>query len=211
MCGPCLERRPRAGESLCPAVWRLSSSMRESFHVRALPRTAPACRRKPLPRGLAPELVGGLSSRRMRPVSARIFPLPDVSDFTSFARFACPPACRPPGDGERPRAILKKSWRHHPRPLAPAAVITHFGEEKAMEKKLQWLCRRGMKELDILFTAYLENDYPNAACEERRAFVELLGYQDPRIVDLLFGRRTDADPAVQALIAFLRTSRESGA
>ncbi len=80
-----------------------------------------------------------------------------------------------------------------------------------MEKKLQWLCRRGMKELDILFTAYLENDYPNAACEERRAFVKLLEYQDPRIVDLLFGRRTDADPTVQMLIAFLRMSRTHGA
>ena len=80
-----------------------------------------------------------------------------------------------------------------------------------MNGKLKWLCRRGMKELDLLFEGYLENDYPGASRAQRQAFATLLGYQDPRIVDLLFGRADDDDPAVQALIAFFRTSRADDA
>lgn len=76
-----------------------------------------------------------------------------------------------------------------------------------MNGKLKWLCRRGMKELDLLFEGYLKHDYPGASCAQRQAFVTLLGYQDPRIVDLLFGRIQDDDPAIQELIAFFGTSR----
>lgn len=76
-----------------------------------------------------------------------------------------------------------------------------------MNAKLKWLCRRGMKELDLLFEGYLERDYPGASCAQRQAFVKLLGYQDPQIVDLLFGRIRDDDPEVQALITFLSTPR----
>ena len=73
-----------------------------------------------------------------------------------------------------------------------------------MNPRLKWLCRRGMKELDLLMESYLQQDYPQASNARQAAFEKLLGYQDPLILDLLFGRERDADAEVQALIDILR-------
>lgn len=72
-----------------------------------------------------------------------------------------------------------------------------------MNPRLKWLCRRGMKELDLLMESYLQQDYPQASKARQAAFEKLLGYQDPLILDLLFGRERDADAEVQALIDIL--------
>ncbi|MPV86871.1 FAD assembly factor SdhE [Ostreibacterium oceani] len=55
-------------------------------------------------------------------------------------------------------------------------------------KKLHWQCRRGMKELDILFEYYLYNHYETATDAEQTAFETLINCQDPIILDYLFGR-----------------------
>ena len=47
-----------------------------------------------------------------------------------------------------------------------------------MSSRLKWLCRRGMKELDLLMDGYLEEEYAQASAEDQRAFVTLLEYQD---------------------------------
>ena len=78
-----------------------------------------------------------------------------------------------------------------------------------MSSRLKWLCRRGMKELDLLMESYLQEDYPTASAEDRHAFETLLEYQDPLILDLLFKRAQDPDPAVQSLIDRLRVRQES--
>ncbi len=54
--------------------------------------------------------------------------------------------------------------------------------------RLRWRCRRGMKELDVVLTRYLEVDYPLAAASERRAFESLLELQDPDLYYYLVGR-----------------------
>lgn len=77
-----------------------------------------------------------------------------------------------------------------------------------MSSRLKWLCRRGMKELDLLMEGYLAEDYPQASETDRRAFEKLLEYQDPLILDLLFARCEDPDPAVQSLIARLQVRQE---
>jgi antitoxin CptB len=45
--------------------------------------------------------------------------------------------------------------------------------------RLRWRCRRGMKELDILLTRYLDECYCTAAGEEQEAFRHLLEMPDP--------------------------------
>lgn len=51
-----------------------------------------------------------------------------------------------------------------------------------MEKaRLKWLCRRGMKELDVVMERYLAGRYDTAPAEEQRAFVDLLAQEDPQI------------------------------
>lgn len=73
-----------------------------------------------------------------------------------------------------------------------------------MNPRLKWLCRRGMKELDLLVESYLTHDYPTSSPERQQAFEKLLEYQDPLILDLLFGRCCDEDAQIQSLIEVLK-------
>ena len=70
--------------------------------------------------------------------------------------------------------------------------------------RLHWLCRRGMKELDIVLGAYLERHYAEAAAEEQARFRALLEMPDPDLYELLLGRDSSGDPGVDALLEFLR-------
>jgi antitoxin CptB len=54
-------------------------------------------------------------------------------------------------------------------------------------RRLRWLCRRGMKELDIVLGWYLDECYPQAAAAERETFVQLLALEDPLIWQWLVG------------------------
>lgn len=53
--------------------------------------------------------------------------------------------------------------------------------------RLRWRCRRGMLELDILLGNFLDGAYQAESGEVKRAFEELLTYQDQHLQDLLFG------------------------
>jgi antitoxin CptB len=53
---------------------------------------------------------------------------------------------------------------------------------------LRWGCRRGMRELDLLLTRYMDRDYGEAHPDQRAAFEQLLNLQDPEILALLTGR-----------------------
>lgn len=53
------------------------------------------------------------------------------------------------------------------------------------------MCRRGMKELDVMLERYFECRWPEAGAGERAAFVELLEMQDPDLWDLLKGLMPD--------------------
>lgn len=72
------------------------------------------------------------------------------------------------------------------------------------EKQLQWRCRRGVRELDILFSRFLQQDYPHLNLAERETFQRLLEVQDPVIMDWLFGRSLADDPEMQNLVERLR-------
>jgi antitoxin CptB len=70
--------------------------------------------------------------------------------------------------------------------------------------RLRWRCRRGMRELDVVLSRYLEGDYPLAAAEERRAFEALLELQDPDLLSFLIGRTTlPADPQMAHVLRIL--------
>jgi antitoxin CptB len=72
--------------------------------------------------------------------------------------------------------------------------------------RLSWLCRRGMKELDVLFKNYLEHVYPAASVEDQQAFESILEMPDPELYDLILGRFQSEDADIARLIEFLRKS-----
>ena len=76
--------------------------------------------------------------------------------------------------------------------------------------RLRWLCRRGMKELDVVLSRYLEQNYTAASCEEQAAFRSLLEMPDPDLYGLLLGRSGIDDPELERLIRFLRGMSSRG-
>ena len=66
--------------------------------------------------------------------------------------------------------------------------------------KLVWRCRRGMRELDVLLTGYMQRSFDAAEPAEQAAFETLLSLPDPEILDLLTGRVTSQDPRLQHVV-----------
>ena len=69
--------------------------------------------------------------------------------------------------------------------------------------RLRWLCRRGMKELDVVMTRYLEQHYASASSTEQGYFKALLDMSDPDLYDLLLGRSTTPDAELARFIQLL--------
>jgi antitoxin CptB len=72
-------------------------------------------------------------------------------------------------------------------------------------RRLQWRCRRGMKELDILLLRYLQR-LDLAASDERAAFIEFLELPDPDIARYLLAGDVPEDPRHAALCRALLTN-----
>lgn len=70
--------------------------------------------------------------------------------------------------------------------------------------RLRWQCRRGLKELDILLEAYLNEQYSQAPVEEQRAFADLLNLPDPLLLGYIMGRERPAAEEQGRVIARLR-------
>jgi antitoxin CptB len=69
---------------------------------------------------------------------------------------------------------------------------------------LEWRCRRGMKELDLLLLRYLRERHGLAPSEERAAFAEFLELPDPEIARYLIAGDVPNDPRHAALCRALR-------
>jgi antitoxin CptB len=73
--------------------------------------------------------------------------------------------------------------------------------------RLRWRCRRGMKELDVLLSRWVDRHATTAAAAESAAFDRLLELQDPELARYLLAGDIAADPDIAALVARLRDSR----
>jgi antitoxin CptB len=66
--------------------------------------------------------------------------------------------------------------------------------------KLRWRCRRGMKELDLLLTRYVEERYRGAPLAHQAAFRELLESQDTVIYAYCLGQERPPTALLSSLI-----------
>jgi antitoxin CptB len=71
--------------------------------------------------------------------------------------------------------------------------------------RLRWLCRRGMKELDVVLVRYLDHGYLSASDAEQAQFRSLLEMPDPDLYNLLLGRDATSDPERARLLQELRS------
>ena len=69
-------------------------------------------------------------------------------------------------------------------------------EESLIElSQLRWHCRRGVKELDVVLTNYLENHYLHSATDIQQAFKTLLKLEDPILMSLVMDHHKIDDTA----------------
>jgi len=69
--------------------------------------------------------------------------------------------------------------------------------------RLRWRCRRGMRELDVLLTRYVDRHYAHASSEDQEAFRMLLESPDPLIHAYCLGSETPPTPVLAALIGII--------
>ena len=70
--------------------------------------------------------------------------------------------------------------------------------------RLRWQCRRGMKELDVAMSAYLEKFYPAANAEDQAAFQRLIDTQDPVLMDMLMEKIPAPDEQMARVLQTIR-------
>lgn len=75
---------------------------------------------------------------------------------------------------------------------------------KAGLGRLRWMCRRGMRELDVLLERWLAQHGPMATAEELAGFEALLQWQDPDLVRYLIAGEIHADSDLAALLQSIR-------
>ena len=71
-------------------------------------------------------------------------------------------------------------------------------------QQLVWRCRRGVRELDVLFGRFLEQQYPLLEVSQQLNFQRLLEVQDPIIMDWLFAKAEPTDSGLTEIVTQLR-------
>jgi antitoxin CptB len=69
--------------------------------------------------------------------------------------------------------------------------------------RLRWRCRRGMRELDVLLTRYVDRHYARASSADQEAFRTLLESPDPLIRAYCLGSEPPPTPVLAALIGLI--------
>lgn len=71
-------------------------------------------------------------------------------------------------------------------------------------QRLRWRCRRGMRELDQLFTRYLDRVWAAASAHERTVFERLLACEDDRLWRWFLGCEASEDAELHAMVERIR-------
>lgn len=70
--------------------------------------------------------------------------------------------------------------------------------------QLAWRCRRGLKELDLLLTGYLAEQYESAAPGERERFHRLVQEPDDQLWRYFYQGVKPDDPELESIIRKIR-------
>jgi len=75
--------------------------------------------------------------------------------------------------------------------------------------RLAWQCRRGMLELDLLLSNFLENGYSQLDAESRQVFLAVLDITDTELLEYLIGRHVHTEARIQNVIEKIQQSSTS--
>ena len=72
--------------------------------------------------------------------------------------------------------------------------------------KLRWHCRRGVKELDVVLSNFLDNHYDNAEPDIQQGFIALLELEDPELLSLVMGYHQTDDSEKRVVLDIMTNS-----
>jgi antitoxin CptB len=78
--------------------------------------------------------------------------------------------------------------------------------ERIQRDRLIWKCRRGLLELDLVLTQFLERQVSTMSAADLAAFDELLDYPDTELWDVVSGRSERFDPRLGGIVSRLRAT-----
>ncbi|MEO8742709.1 MAG: succinate dehydrogenase assembly factor 2 [Lysobacteraceae bacterium] len=70
--------------------------------------------------------------------------------------------------------------------------------------RLRWRCRRGMRELDLLLTRWLDRGYPDSDANQRATFTRLLECEDDVLWHWCMGTAKPEDQELDELVERIR-------
>ena len=77
------------------------------------------------------------------------------------------------------------------------------------QSRLKWQCRRGIRELDVLLSNYLEKVYPGSGEPQKAAFRQVLELPDPDLIGYLLSGESPAEPELANVVDRIRGSASS--
>ena len=72
--------------------------------------------------------------------------------------------------------------------------------------RLRWNCRRGMLELDLVLTGFLDKHYPKLTKSQAKVFRELLDYPDTELWDMIIARIEPVEYNMKTVLQLIRAS-----
>jgi antitoxin CptB len=76
------------------------------------------------------------------------------------------------------------------------------------KSKLLWHCRRGIREMDILFREFIEQHYDDLSDDDKQSFSKLLDEADLDILNWIMGKDTPDTDELKNIISIIRQSRQ---
>jgi len=70
--------------------------------------------------------------------------------------------------------------------------------------RVRWHCRRGLLELDLTLTRFVDQHYAALTASQKAAFAALLDRPDGELWDLISGRAEPEPGEIGALVRYLR-------
>ncbi len=70
--------------------------------------------------------------------------------------------------------------------------------------RIEWQCRRGMRELDVLLENFVVRHYDELNGTQKALFESLLAYPDPILLEYLMGRMVPLDKDIADVVVKVR-------
>jgi len=75
------------------------------------------------------------------------------------------------------------------------------------KSRLLWRCRRGIKEMDIIFQDFVNHSYDQLTDDKKNSFSRLLDEQDLDILNWIMGKDKPRDNELVNIVNIIRESR----